>query len=160
MACATLVLDQYTKFLTVTRLTLMDDSIKLIPGWLELTYVENPGGAWSILAGHRWLFLLAAGCACVIIPWMLHSATKKAPWSPWIAVALGLILGGAMGNLIDRTFRPHQRVIDMINVAGDWFPVFNLADSAICVGVALVFLLSIWESKAEPAQAPTPPESP
>jgi len=131
-------LDQLTKYLITQHLTLMD-SIKILPSF-DLTLRHNAGAAFSFLASatgwQRWFFIgLALVMSSVIYVWLGRlSAQDKQE-----AFGLSLILGGALGNVIDRIM--HGYVIDFILLYyKDWqWPAFNLADSAICLGV--VFLI-------------------
>jgi signal peptidase II len=122
----------------------------LIPGVLQLQYTTNSGGAFGVFDGAVWLFLTATIVVCGVIVF----ASFNLP-SPTIAVALGLVLGGALGNLTDRAVRGTGffggHVIDFLAFAKNpearpvW-PVFNMADSAIVVGAALILLASIRKS--------------
>lgn len=136
-----LLLDQASK-LTVDASMQLFESIPLLPGF-NLTYVHNTGAAFSFLsqAGgwQRWLFAgLAVVMSSIITVWLLRLQKHET----LMASALSLILGGAIGNLIDRV--AYGYVIDFLDVYyQDWhWPAFNIADSAICIGVALMLLES------------------
>jgi len=139
-----LVLDQLSKHLVATELAL-HSSIVIVPGWLDLTYTLNPGAAFSLFAtmpaGFRRVFFVALSVAAIIVLTVLIARRTTSLAS---AIAFALILGGALGNLYDRLAR--GVVIDFIYFHHAWFsyPVFNLADSAITIGVALVLLLSAF----------------
>ena len=139
-----LALDQLSKHLVATELAL-HSSIVIVPGWLDLTYALNPGAAFSLFAtmpaGFRRVFFVALSVAAIIVLTVLIARRTTSLAS---AVAFALILGGALGNLYDRLAR--GVVIDFIYFHHAWFsyPVFNLADSAITIGVALVLLLSAF----------------
>jgi signal peptidase II len=141
-----ILLDQLSKHLVSTHLQLYA-TVALIPGWLDLTYTLNPGAAFSLFAsmpaGFRQVFFIALSIAAAVVLTALL-ARRTTPVSSGIAFAL--ILGGTIGNLIDRVAR--GRVIDFIYFHHKSFsyPVFNLADSAITTGVALVLLLSAFSS--------------
>jgi len=120
----------------------------LIPGILQLQFTTNSGGAFGVFDGAVWLFLTATIVVCGVIVY----ASFNLP-SATIAVALGLVLGGALGNLTDRAVRAGEgffggHVVDFLAFAKNpeahpvW-PVFNLADSAIVAGAALILLASI-----------------
>lgn len=132
-----IVLDQLTK-LTVDNFMQLYSSIAVLPS-LSLTYVHNTGAAFSFLsqAGgwQRWLFSGLAIAVCIGITLWLSRLKRH---ETMLAVALVLVLGGAAGNLIDRI--AYGYVIDFIDVYyGDWhWPAFNVADSAITVGVILL----------------------
>ncbi len=136
-----LILDQASKWLVVQSMQLYQ-SIPLLPGF-NLTYVHNTGAAFSLLseAGgwQRWFFALIALAISVILTLWLMRLKKN---ETLMAAALSLILGGAIGNLIDRLL--YGYVIDFLDLYyQNWhWPAFNIADSAICVGVALMLLES------------------
>lgn len=134
-----LVLDQASK-ITVDTYMHLYQSIALLP-MFNITYVHNKGAAFSFLseAGgwQRWLFTgLALVMSSMITVWLLRLQKQQT----LMAVALSLVLGGAIGNLIDRIL--YGYVIDFIDVYyQSWhWPAFNIADSAICVGVGLMIL--------------------
>lgn len=137
-----LVLDLVTKYLAVSLLE-GRDPVRLLGGAVYLLLTRNSGAAFSIGANVTFIFPIVGMLVVGWIVWMAREVVS----TPW-AVALGLVLGGAVGNLIDRIFRapgPFQgHVVDFISVfdaRGAGFPVFNVADSALCVGVGLAILL-------------------
>lgn len=142
-----IVLDQATKYLAETLLE-MHQPVPVLPSFnLMLTY--NTGAAFSFLAGaggwQRWFFLgLGALVSIGLIVWL----GRLKPGEQWLAAALALILGGAIGNLIDRAWL--GQVIDFIQLYYDrwYFPAFNLADSAITIGATLLVLESLWSRNA------------
>ena len=142
-----IVLDQVTKFLAETLLT-FHQPVPILPSFnLMLTY--NTGAAFSFLddAGgwQRWFFLgLGSLVSIGLIVWL----RRLKPTETRLATALALILGGAIGNLIDRVWL--GQVIDFIQLYYQhWYwPAFNLADSAITVGAALLVLDSLWSGRA------------
>jgi signal peptidase II len=132
------LLDRLTKVLAESHLA-GRPPVRVIPGVLHLGYTTNPGGAFGLLPGQPWLFFAATVAVCLVIVASSPRLTSRAS-----AVALGLILGGALGNLTDRIVRGpgvSGRVVDFIDF--QVWPVFNLADSAIVVGAALVLLTGI-----------------
>lgn len=136
------VLDQVSKAWIVATVALYH-SIALLPV-LALTYVYNPGAAFSFLYNasgwQRWMFAALAVIVSIVLLIVLRQTERRA----WLqASGFALILGGAVGNLIDRLRLGH--VVDFINVhwGPHYFPTFNLADSAITVGVIL-WLLDAW----------------
>lgn len=131
-----LVLDRLSKLWIMSHIQL-GDSWVLINGILNLTYLHNRGAAFGIMQGKAWLFLILAA---IVIAAAVYYNSKYQP-ERWIQYALALIVGGALGNLIDRVM--YQSVVDFISVG--WFPVFNVADSAIVCGGAL-FMLYILKS--------------
>ena len=143
------VLDQITKYLAETWLV-MHQPVPVLPffNWL-LTY--NTGAAFSFLADaggwQRWFFIGLSSVVSIGLGVWLH---RLNPSQRWLAAALALILGGAIGNLIDRLWL--GQVIDFIQLYYDrWFwPAFNVADSAITVGAVLLVAESLF-SKPSPA---------
>ncbi|WP_010321675.1 signal peptidase II [Marinobacterium stanieri] len=134
-----LVLDLGTKFLADTLLTYADP-VPLLPVF-DLTLLYNTGAAFSFLASHdgwqRWLFVaIAVGMSLFLLHWMWR--TPKAQKA--LGIGLALVLGGALGNLFDRTV--HGYVVDFISLhwGGYYFPAFNIADSAITLGTLLLLL--------------------
>ena len=137
-----LILDQASKLAIDASMQLFE-SIPILPSF-NLTYVHNTGAAFSFLsqAGgwQRWLFAgLAIIMSSIIAVWLLRLQKHET----LMATALSLVLGGAIGNLIDRV--AYGYVIDFLDVYyKSWhWPAFNIADSAICIGVGLMLLESI-----------------
>jgi len=136
---AVVIVDQMTKIAAVAWLD-PGSSVELIPT-LDLVLVYNTGAAFSFLstAGgwQRWFFI---GIAVVVCGFILHWMRELPRRARWYPLALSLILGGAVGNVIDRART--GAVVDFIDFhVGDWhWPAFNVADSAICVGAALLVL--------------------
>jgi signal peptidase II len=134
-----IVLDQLTKQLA-ERLLVLHDPVAILPGF-NLTLMYNTGAAFSFLAGaggwQRWFFIgLAVIVSAIILGWLWRLPKDQ----KWVAAGLALVLGGAIGNVVDRMLFGH--VIDFIQVYyREWYwPAFNIADSAITVGViALLF---------------------
>jgi signal peptidase II len=147
------VLDQITKFYFEGSLKLYEQ-IVVIPDLFSWTLAYNRGAAFSFLADEsgwqRWLFaLIAIGVSVVLVVWLKRLKQDET----WLAIGLALILGGALGNLLDRMVLGH--VVDFILVHWQtrwYFPAFNLADSAITVG-AVMLALDMFKSKksGEPA---------
>ena len=138
IAALVILIDQFTKVLIVGMLQLGDSH--RITSFFNIVRVHNLGAAFSFLAGaagwQRWLFVGLGALAAVFIVWMLRSHAGQRLFS-W---ALALILGGAVGNVIDRLL--HGYVVDFIQVhyRGSYFPSFNVADSAITIGAACLIL--------------------
>jgi signal peptidase II len=138
IAAIVIVLDQFTKTLILGNFALGDS--RTVTSFFNVVRVHNTGAAFSFLAGasgwQRWFFVGLGAAATVFIVWMLksHGGQRLFGW------ALSLILGGAIGNVVDRLL--HGYVVDFIQVhAGGWyFPSFNVADSAITVGAACLIL--------------------
>jgi len=130
-------IDQLVKHLTVTNLA-DREPMRLLGGALYLVHVRNSGAAFSLGQGYTFVFPLVTLVVVAWIGWMVRSLAS----TPW-AVALGLVLGGALGNLTDRAIRGaglRGRVIDFIDF--QVWPVFNLADSAIVLAAGLIILQS------------------
>ena len=134
IAVAVFVLDQGIKSLVEGSMR-VGQSISLVPGLLDLTYIKNDGGAFGILGGSRLLLLAGSAVAVVVVLWLLFSGrpTRLA------TIGCGLILGGAAGNLLDRL--GSGEVTDYVHFSF-WY-IFNAADTAIVVGVGLVLLSAL-----------------
>ncbi len=140
LAALVLLLDQLTKLAVLQWLPFGYPGLPVVPH-LNLVHVYNKGAAFSFLADQpgwqRWFFtLFALGVSSALLVW-LRKLPAAARWSP---IAYSLIIGGALGNLIDRLAYGH--VVDFIDFhVGQWhYPAFNLADSAICVGAVMIVL--------------------
>ena len=146
LAAVVVVLDQLTKLIVLNRLT-PGVPVPVVQGFVALTLVMNPGLAFGLLsgipAGWRWIVGLLSLVALVAL---LRVALRILPSGGWREQsAIGLIFGGAVGNLIDRT--RFGAVVDFVDVYyRDWhWPAFNVADSAITVGVAALALVVLVE---------------
>lgn len=137
---AVLAADQATKAIVRHALGAYGQ-VTVIPGALWFTHVQNPGAAFGVLGGKRWLFVLIS--AAVLAGIILVVALFK-PRSVLLTCALGLVGGGALGNLIDRIVS--GTVTDFFDLG--WFPVFNIADAALDVGVALVVWWLLFAAEA------------
>lgn len=133
------VIDQVTKQL-VKQMMREGDHIAIIGNFLRLTYVKNPGMAFGIQIGGKLFYTIFASIACVII---LVYLFRLKPEHFWPRFALASILGGAIGNLIDR-FR-YSEVVDFIDVKVIHWPVFNLADVAVAIGMIILIVVVIFE---------------
>ena len=140
-----LVLDQSTKFLVMREFGLYE-SRQVIPGLFSLTYLTNTGAAFGILAGQptRWRQAFFVGVGLLALGVILWVRGRMAARNPWYTVSLGLIGGGALGNLVDRV--RFGAVVDFLDfyIGSHHWPPFNVADSAICVGVALFLALQFF----------------
>ena len=127
--------DQASKAWILTRLGPRGDTneIKIIPGLLRFVYVENSGAAFGLFQGKSPILTILA---MVVIVFLIVYFRQAIADSLWLSIALGLQLGGALGNVIDR-FR-HGFVVDFVNVPKFW--TFNVADSAITIGVIMLGL--------------------
>jgi signal peptidase II len=151
LSALVIIIDQLTKRVVDTTMQLYQ-SIELIP-YFQLTYLRNQGAAFSFLSGaggwQRWFFIGLAVIASVFICIWLKKLHRSQRWE---AIAWALVLGGALGNLIDRIL--YGYVIDFLDVyVGDWhWPAFNVADSAITVGVVMLLLDSFRTQPGKLAQ--------
>jgi len=149
-----LALDQASKRIIVTRMNLYE-SIPVIGEFFQITSHRNKGAAFSILQGQRWFFLTVTVVVVIGIVWYLRRCIKEN--KKLLSWALALLLGGAIGNFIDRAL--FGEVVDFLQFrfqfnwfgkAVDYiFPIFNIADSAIVIGVGLIFLDTILEWRKE-----------
>ncbi len=144
-----IALDQLTKGLVLSLLGYTQEKV-VIPGFFKLVHWQNTGAAWSLFRGNNQLLAVVALIALVVLYLSRHHFDSRTILGQ---VSFGLIFGGIVGNLIDRLWRGH--VIDFLYFylqqrgGGEiGFPAFNVADSAICTGVGLVFLLT-WRNERE-----------
>lgn len=124
------LLDQAVKWLVQTSMVL-GESIPVLPNLFHLTYIMNPGAAFGILADQQWFFLGIVGLLLVVF-FMLRRRIPRRP--AYFPMAIGMLLGGALGNAIDRVRM--QGVVDFFDFR--IWPIFNVADAAICLGVGLI----------------------
>jgi signal peptidase II len=143
-------LDQITKALILNHVGLYQ-SISVIPGFFNITHIHNPGGAFGFLSGagsglRSVVFLLVSSMAVGLIFWFYR---KTPDTHPWLAAAFALIFGGAIGNLIDRI--RFGKVVDFLDFyVGRWhWPAFNIADSAITVGIAVFVVHLVFKRMPE-----------
>lgn len=138
LAAVVILLDQFSKTLILGFFQLGDSHT--VTSFFNVVRVHNPGAAFSFLAGasgwQRWFFIGLGAAASAFIVWML----RRHPGQTLFCFAVSMILGGALGNVIDRVI--HGYVVDFIQVhyAGRYFPSFNLADSAITLGAICLIL--------------------
>lgn len=143
IAVLVVAVDQYTKYLVSTHF-LPDESRILIPHVLWLTYVQNQHGAFGLFGNHP--LVLAGLASIVLISFFMWYRQERGGWGTHVAFAL--ILGGAIGNIVDRLGLAY--VVDFFDLR--WFPVFNIADSCITIGVCLL-LLRMLRHEAPPQAA-------
>ncbi|MGV9925914.1 signal peptidase II [Nocardia rhamnosiphila] len=169
VAATLFALDLVTKIIVVARIR-PGEPVSIIGDFVELVLVRNPGAAFSMATGMTWLLTLIA-TAVVIGVLRIGRTLRSTLW----AIGLGGVLGGALGNLMDRLFRapgPLQgHVVDFVSVG--WWPVFNVADSSIVCGAILLVTLTVfgfepdgtrYKDKEKAASttdsAPAPPDEP
>jgi signal peptidase II len=148
LALLWLVADLWSKY-TVSQRFLLGDVRAVIPNWLAVTLAHNTGGAWSMLAGNPRLLGLVSAAVCLGI---IVYERKFFPRTHLQSIALALLLGGAAGNMVDRLRLGY--VVDMIYVQWHgqyFFPIFNVADMGINVGVGLLVLTSMFAGHRAPA---------
>jgi signal peptidase II len=147
IAAIVIALDQIVKQVIVARVDL-HEQISVIGNFFLITHILNPGAAFGILKGASVFFIIVTTLVVSGIIWFMER--NKGTGSKLMLTALGLVLGGAIGNFIDRLL--HGEVVDFLqfNFGSYTFPIFNLADSAIVCGVALILLDAIL-TKEEPA---------
>ncbi|MBN2506884.1 MAG: signal peptidase II [Verrucomicrobia bacterium] len=154
LALVVLVLDQVTKLMLMHYLPEIGDEREVVRGFFRLVHLGNTGAAWSLFRGYNRELTLLALAALVVLFWTRHHFAVHTAGG---RLSLGLIFGGILGNLLDRVRVGH--VVDFLyfyvvrrggGEAG--FPAFNVADSAICIGVGLLILLS-WREENRQAAA-------
>ena len=134
-------LDLLTKLL-VAGLMSLGQSVALIPGVLNLTYIHNYGAAFGMLSEHRWVFMVVSTVAIICIGIYLFGFCKE---RMLLKVGLAMIISGGLGNMVDRVF--YGYVIDMIDFClfSFWKWIFNVADAFVCVGAGVVVLSLILD---------------
>jgi signal peptidase II len=140
VAAAAVIIDQITKAWAVAELQ-GEAARPLIGEFLQLTFVRNPGAAFSFGQGQTWLFTLIGAVVIGAILWFTPKVRNR-----WWGLSLGLLLGGAIGNFIDRWVQPpaagQGHVVDFLELP-NW-PVFNVADICVVAGAVLMIVLSLW----------------
>ena len=145
IAFAIIALDQLTKQFVVKNMEI-GESIPLIEGVFHLTSHRNMGAAFGILQNQRMLFIIITIAVVIGIIWSLSRIGKS---QPRVSFALSLVLGGAVGNFIDRLLT--GQVVDFFDFTLIHFPIFNVADTAITIGVALLLIDTLLEGRRKPA---------
>lgn len=143
IALFVILLDQITKWLIENNMYL-GQSVPVIDNVLYITSHRNRGAAWGILQGQMWLFYVITIVVIVAIMYYIHKAAK----GKWLlGVSLSFMLGGAIGNFIDRVVR--KEVVDFIHtyIFGYNFPVFNIADSALVIGVIMLMIQMLLDER-------------
>jgi signal peptidase II len=153
-AVLAVALDQWVKHLSTDHLH-EGQPVRILGGLIYLSLLRNSGAAFSFGEGYTWVFPLITVAVIGWIGWMARKL-RSVPW----AIALGLVLGGALGNLIDRLFRApgpfRGHVVDMISLFAPYaekFAVFNIADSCLSVGVVLAVLLELTGRQRDGSRA-------
>lgn len=152
IVAAVIALDRVTKLIVMSKMQL-GESVKVIGNLFNFTYLENRGAAWSMFQNGRYFFIVLT---IIVTAAMIYILYKKAD-NKLLKFSLSLVIGGAVGNLIDRIYK--GSVTDFLQVfVGPYrdFPIFNVADSFVCIGTALLayYLLFIYKEKEkEPKKA-------
>ncbi|GEK89081.1 signal peptidase II [Alkalibacterium putridalgicola] len=136
-------IDQFTKYLTVQNIPL-HETLEVIPSFLSFTYHQNTGAAWSMLEGQMIFFYIVTLIVIGVIVYYMQTYGRQ---DKVFAFSLSLILGGAVGNFIDRLFL--QYVVDMIRVEFIDFPIFNVADMSLTIGVTLMVIYLFFDEWKE-----------
>ncbi len=140
-----IVCDQVSKRIIVAT---KPTGVTGIPHILNFTYITNDGAAWGMLDDHRWVFMLMSVIG--IIAFSLYLFGKK-QGHRWIDIGLAFVIGGGIGNMIDRVFL--GEVVDFLETAFMDFPIFNVADSFVCVGAAILLVALVVDIIREEKQS-------
>ncbi|HEL1619581.1 TPA: signal peptidase II [Streptococcus suis] len=139
VAAGLIVLDQLVKAWTVANIAL-DTVEPFLPGFMSLAYLRNYGAAWSILQNQQWFFTIVTIVAVTGLIWYY---IKQVKGNIWTLFSLSLMIAGALGNFIDRIRLGY--VVDMFHLDFINFPVFNVADICLSVGVGILFICIMKE---------------
>lgn len=145
IAIVVILVDQLTKWVVDTQMAI-GERITILEQVLYFTSHRNKGAAFGILQGQMWFFYIVTVIVIVAIVYYMQKEAKK---SALFGVSLALILGGAVGNFIDRIFR--GEVVDFVDtyIFGYNFAIFNVADAALCVGVGLLFIKMVQDERRQ-----------
>ncbi|GLY93489.1 signal peptidase II [Actinoplanes sp. NBRC 103695] len=155
VAVLAVIIDQVVKEISTNELV-EGEPVRVLGGLIYLSLLRNSGAAFSLGSNFTWVFPLVT---VAVVTWIGFMARRlrSVPW----ALALGLVLGGALGNLIDRLFRApsfmHGHVVDMVSLFGpyaEYFAVFNVADACLSVGVVLAVLLELTGRQRDGTRTP------
>lgn len=127
-----IIIDLLTKYLTESKLAL-GTSKTIISGFFDIYYVRNTGAAWSMLDGQRWFFIVLASAVCLFLIYYFVKETD-----PFLLTAFTLMFAGTFGNLFDRIAFGYVRDMLSFNIFGYAFPVFNVADVSLVLGVLVL----------------------
>ncbi|GGA21012.1 signal peptidase II [Paenibacillus physcomitrellae] len=153
IALIAFLVDQGTKYLIAKQLQIGEE-IPIIGHFFVITSSRNQGAAFGILQGKRWFFIVITIAVVIGIVWYMERVKKNG--QKLLPVALSLILGGAIGNFLDRSVS--AEVVDFLQFTfGSYiFPIFNFADSCIVVGVALIILDTLLENRRDKTKPADP----
>ena len=151
VSVAAVLLDFATKRIVMANMSLFESG-EFIPGFLEFYYIRNDGAAWGMLDGSRWIFIVLSLAAIAVLPIVIYKYGKK---HTLVGLSLSLMLGGAIGNMIDRTFYGEKlfggSVVDFLHfqmkkfpILNEGFPVFNVADLCVTFGAFIMIIYLIF----------------
>jgi len=136
------ILDRWTKYLVVENIAL-GQTLPVIKDFFHLTYILNPGAAFGLFAEKPWPLIIISVIILLLILYLQYSLGKD---NLWLSIAFGLVIGGALGNFLDRI--QTGLVVDFIDFRGIWSYIFNLADAAIVIAMfILVWQILVTELK-------------
>ena len=140
-----LIIDQLTKYIIATSMKL-GDSVAVLPGFLNITSHRNDGAAWGILSGKMGFFYVVT---VIILVVLIVFYIREAKHNLFMQLALSLLFAGALGNFIDRVL--HGEVVDFIDtyILGYDFPIFNVADASLTIGVILIIIALLTDTNKE-----------
>jgi lipoprotein signal peptidase len=147
IAVAAFVLDLITKKIIAAQLEI-GEQISVIGNFFLITSYRNRGAAFSILQEQRVFFIIITVLIVSAIIWYIQASRNSG--KVWLLTGLGLVLGGAVGNFLDRAIAGEVVDFLMFNFGSYTFPIFNVADSAICIGVACILIDTLLNSKDDP----------
>ncbi len=144
-----ILLDQLTKTIIIKNIPLYG-GFSVIPGFFDIVHVQNYGAAFGFLNNPEtdWQFWFFAAITVFMLGFV-YNIIRKSPYDKYLFLGLALIIGGAIGNFIDRLF--YRYVVDFLDfyIGNLHWPVFNVADICICLGTGLVILVYYFEAKQE-----------
>ncbi|MDO3409223.1 signal peptidase II [Saccharibacillus sp. CPCC 101409] len=146
IALVAFLVDQGTKYLVATRMELREE-IPIIGNFFVLTSHRNKGAAFGILQEKQWFFIVITLVVVAGIVWYLQRVKNAKGSARLLPVALSLVLGGALGNFLDRIRMGEVVDFFLFNFGSYSFPIFNVADSCIVVGVALIILDTLLDTR-------------
>ncbi|EJF00791.1 signal peptidase II [Liquorilactobacillus mali] len=137
---AVILLDQIVKLIVVSSIPL-DSSVQFIPSVLSVAHIRNYGAAWNIFTGQKWFLFLITIIALGVLVYLFLKL-----WKNWVyALGISLMIGGTLGNFIDRIRIGY--VVDMLQLDFINFPIFNVADSALSIGVVVIIIAMLRDDK-------------
>lgn len=143
VAAVLIMMDQLTKWGIVQNFELYEEQV-LIPGWFSLFYIQNTGAAWGIFAGRMWFFYIITAVVVLYLVYTFHKSKIQHKLAGW---SFAFILAGAIGNFIDRLMNGY--VVDMFRFDFINFPIFNVADVCLVIGVGLMIIYVLFFEEDE-----------